>query len=94
MVRSPGVLDEGSIIAGKYRLEAPIGKGGMGAVWRATHLALGRSVALKMVLADKPSKEALDRFLREARSAAAVHHRNVVDVMDFGDGGGPGGLPS
>ena len=84
------VLAAGSVIAGKYRLDSPIGKGGMGAVWRATHLALGRPVAVKFVLASLDdahgaSAESLARFLREARSAAAVRHRNVVDVLDFGD---------
>lgn len=84
------VLAAGSVIAGKYRLDSPIGKGGMGAVWRATHLALGRAVAVKLVLASLDdthgaSKEQIERFLREARSAAAVRHRNVVDVLDFGE---------
>ncbi|AKF04625.1 serine/threonine protein kinase [Sandaracinus amylolyticus] len=79
------MLGAGSVIAGKYRLESPIGKGGMGAVWRATHLTLGRAVAVKMVLGDAPPPETLQRFLREARSLASVRHRNVVDVIDFGE---------
>ncbi|WP_236514745.1 serine/threonine-protein kinase [Sandaracinus amylolyticus] len=79
------MLGAGSVIAGKYRLESPIGKGGMGAVWRATHLTLGRAVAVKMVLGDAPPPETLQRFLREARSLASVQHRNVVDVIDFGE---------
>jgi hypothetical protein len=82
------VLDAGSTIAGKYRLERLLGKGGMGAVWRATHVALSRAVAVKFVLEHAgvaPRPETLERFMREARSAAAVRHRNVVDVLDYGE---------
>lgn len=87
------MIAAGSVIAGKYRLEVPLGKGGMGAVWRATHIALGRAVAVKFVLASVSeaqvaTHESIERFLREARSAAAVRHRNVVDVLDFGDENG------
>jgi serine/threonine protein kinase len=78
------VTSAGDIIAQRYRIESPLGEGGMGAVFRATHLELGRTVAIKLVRAEDPSEQALERFLREAKSAASVDHRNVVDVLDFG----------
>jgi serine/threonine protein kinase len=81
----------GAVIAEKYELIDAIGEGGMGAVWRARHRELGRTVALKFVLGEEPSESAIERFLREARSAAKVRHRNVVDVLDFGRG--KDGLP-
>ncbi|MGF1464827.1 MAG: serine/threonine-protein kinase [Sandaracinaceae bacterium] len=74
----------GFVVGGRYRLETPIGTGGMATVWKATHLALNRRVAVKFI--DRPAHTARtrERFLREARVAAAVHHRNVVDIIDFG----------
>src|SRR5687768_10859770 len=63
----------------------------MGAVWRATHVALGRSVAVKFVLDSAhgaPPPESLQRFLREARSLVVVSYCNVVDVLDFGEDSG------
>ncbi len=57
----------------------------MATVWEATHLALNRRVAVKLVhLPGVSPSQARDRFLREARVAAAVRHRNVVDILDFG----------
>jgi serine/threonine-protein kinase len=78
------VTSVGDIIAGRYRIEEAIGEGGMGAVFRATHLELGRAVAVKVMRSDDPSEQSLERFLREAKSAACVDHRNVVDVLDYG----------
>jgi serine/threonine-protein kinase len=81
----------GRIIGGKYELLAPIGEGGMGIVWRARHVELGREVALKRVHGDRAGEVTLQRFLREAQSAAAVRAPNVVDVVDYGrdDDGDP-----
>lgn len=57
----------------------------MATVWEATHLALNRRVAVKLVhLPGVSPAQARERFLREARVAAAVRHRNVVDILDFG----------
>ncbi len=82
-------MDRGRVIGEKYELVAPIGEGGMGVVWRAKHVTLGREVALKRVLGDHASETTLQRFLREAQSAAAVRAPNVVDVVDYGrDAGG------
>lgn len=74
------------VIDGKYKLISCLGKGGMGAVFRATHLHLGRTVAVKTLLQDYANSDAtaVSRFGREARAAAAVHHPNVVGVSDFG----------
>lgn len=74
------------VIDGKYKLISCLGKGGMGAVFRASHLHLGRTVAVKTLLQDYANSDAtaVSRFGREARAAAAVQHPNVVGVSDFG----------
>jgi serine/threonine-protein kinase len=78
-------IQPGLIIADRYRLERPIGSGGMATIWEATHVTLKRSVALKFVVVDGISLAGLrGRFLREARVAAAIRHRNVIDIVDFG----------
>lgn len=70
---------------GKYRLEAIIGRGGMGAVFRATHLGTDRTVAVKVILPALHGREAfLARFRREARAAGRLRHPNIVDLTDFG----------
>ncbi|HEY7255828.1 MAG TPA: protein kinase [Solirubrobacterales bacterium] len=72
----------GSTLAG-YRLDALIARGGMGVVYRATHLALDRPVALKVIARHLASDEGFrDRFLRESRLAASLEHPNVVPVYD------------
>lgn len=76
---------------GKYALIELIGQGGMGVVWKARHVDLGRLVALKQMHADRAGALMLQRFLREAQSAASVRAPNVVDVLDYGqdDSGDP-----
>lgn len=78
-------------IDGKYRLERLVGRGGMGTVYEATDLRLGRSVAVK-VMTDNlfGPREALRRFEREARTAASLRHRNVVAIYDYGQIGAGG----
>ena len=69
-----------------YRLEALLGRGGMGVVYRAYDLALDRDVALKLLaphLADDVSFR--ERFLRESRLAASLEHPNVVPIHDAGE---------
>ncbi|MEW2166874.1 protein kinase [Streptomyces sp. NPDC007084] len=75
------------LIAGRYRLEARIGRGGMGVVWRATDQLLGRQVAVKeLALDDSLSAEEFrlqrDRTLREARAVAQLHHPHIIVVHD------------
>jgi serine/threonine-protein kinase len=81
-------IAKGTLLGDRYLLTAPIGKGGMGSVWRAEHVSLGRPVAIKVVHAELGGAEMTARFLREARVAAAVRHPNVVDIVDFGTDGG------
>jgi serine/threonine-protein kinase len=72
----------------RYEIRDHIGQGGMGAVYRAVDTRLGRTVALKTVVAhrrgDKLTEEVRQRFMREALAASRVDHRNVVQVLDFG----------
>ncbi len=77
-------MSENRVIAGKYELLFPLGQGGMGIVWRARHLTLGRDVALKLIHDGGGDPVAVERFLREARHAASVRHPNVLDVTDVG----------
>ncbi len=78
-------------IDGKYRLDRLIGKGGMGAVYEATDLRLGRSVALKIMLGRAfGDRQALRRFEREAQACARLMHPNIVTVFDFGGIGADG----
>jgi len=73
------------ILDNKYQVEQLLGKGGMGAVYRATHLGTKRTVAVKVI---HPQLSAYDqfvaRFRREAEAAGRLRHPNVVDVTDFG----------
>jgi tetratricopeptide (TPR) repeat protein/tRNA A-37 threonylcarbamoyl transferase component Bud32 len=80
----------GRVLGGRYRIEEVIGRGGMGAVYRATDERLGRKVAVKVITvagaADPELRERVRaRFEREARAAAGLpHHPNVVPVYDYG----------
>src|SRR6266567_145891 len=70
---------------GNYRLLAVVGRGGMGAVYSAEHVYIGKRVAMK-ILHQRYAKnaDAVERFLREARAATSANHANIVDVHDFG----------
>jgi serine/threonine protein kinase len=85
--------DTGRVIAGRYRLQAPIGRGAMGVVWRARDQLLDRDVAIKEVqIADTLTQEeratAFQRTLREAKTAARLNHPAVVTVYDVAEDGG------
>ena len=72
-------------LAGRYVLEAPIGRGGMGEVWRATDTVLGRAVAIKTIdLRSLRDESGAARFEREARATAGLSNPNVVTVHDSG----------
>ncbi len=77
----------GTILRERYRLDAELGRGGMGIVYRATDLELMRQVAVK-VLSQASSIEARERLLREARSAAALNDPHIISVFDVGDASG------
>lgn len=69
----------------KYRMERQLGRGGMGAVYLATHLGTDRPVAVKVIVPQfMLNDEFVERFKREAKAAGRMRHPNVVDVTDFG----------
>ncbi|SEO17763.1 Serine/threonine protein kinase [Actinacidiphila rubida] len=92
-----GQVDEGRLVAGRYRLLERIGRGGMGTVWRAEDELLGRQVAVKKLhppqphMADDELATLFERTRREARAAARISHPNVIVVHDVVD---DAGLPS
>jgi hypothetical protein len=82
---TPGSVDVGITIDGKYRIDALLGRGGMGAVYRARDTGLERDVAVKVVRGDLvASAAARERFKREAQLAARLHHPAIVTVFDYG----------
>ena len=85
-VRLPADPLLGQALDGKYRLDEPLGEGGMGRVYRATHLLIERPVAVKVLHPHLVSdEEARERFRREARAAGRLRHPNGVAVTDFGE---------
>jgi serine/threonine protein kinase len=84
---SPSRLDDlvGAVVDSKYRVERLLGRGGMGAVFRAVHVGTDRTVALKVIAPDQADRaDFLARFEREARACGRLRHPNIVDVTDFG----------
>ena len=82
----PSHVRPGLIIAGKYRLEEEIGRGSMGTVYRAVHVTLGQRVAIKLISGEHlQSTEARKRFSVEAKAAAKLRSRHVVQVYDDGE---------
>lgn len=76
----------GATIAGRFRVEALLGRGGYGEVWRARQLRVDRLVALKLLRTDVAHRDdAARRFEREARLASRLSHPNAVRVIDFGE---------
>jgi serine/threonine protein kinase/WD40 repeat protein len=73
---------------GEYRIVREIGRGGMGVVYEAVQESLGRRVALKVLPADRNNGPFLERFRREARAAAGLHHTNIVPVFGVGEHNG------
>tara|TARA_B100000029_G_scaffold38698_1_gene36311 strand:- start:43 stop:381 length:339 start_codon:yes stop_codon:yes gene_type:complete len=78
-LRAAGPLD------GKYEIGKRLGAGGMGEVYKATHVGTKRPVAVKVIHPHfSQSPEFVERFRREAEAAGRLRHPNVVDVTDFG----------
>src|SRR3712207_4614141 len=76
----------GQVLAGKYRIEEKIDEGGMGCVYRATHVLMEKTVAIKVL---HPALAADDkivaRFTREAKAASRISHPHAINVTDFGE---------
>jgi serine/threonine protein kinase len=80
-----GVMQSGQTIAGKYRLNQPIGAGGMASVWSATNVFTERHFAIKfMHPAVAKTPEAAHRFMMEAKVSARVNHPNIIEIIDVG----------
>jgi serine/threonine-protein kinase len=78
-------LEAGTLVAGRYRIEREIGRGGMAQVYEAKHIEIGKGVAVKVLAAEFISSPVVvERFLREARAAAAVRSPYICDVYDSG----------
>lgn len=69
---------------GRYRLDSQLGQGGMGSVWRATHVELGTPAAVKLIESSGDPRDLVARFKREAQAAARLRGANVVQIFDFG----------
>ena len=75
----------GTVLAERYRIHDLVGRGGMGAVYRAEHLALGNTVAVKVLRASHGAHaDMVRRFQREAVAASQIRHPGIVEVTDFG----------
>jgi serine/threonine protein kinase len=84
----PRSLEPTAIVAG-YRIEEAIGRGGMGVVYRATQLALDRTVAIKLIATDRAQDPVFrERFKHESRLAASIEHVNVIPVYEAGEDDG------
>jgi serine/threonine protein kinase len=83
--RASTQIRAGQVIAGRYRIERCLSRGGMGSVWVATHLELGMAVALKLMAPEiAATSEGRQRFAREAKASAAIQSPHVVKVHDYG----------
>jgi serine/threonine protein kinase len=80
-----GVVSVGSVLDGRYRIDSVLGTGGMGRVYKGEHTGIGKAVAIKVLHAKLGgSREATQRFQREALASGRLDHPNIVGVSDFG----------
>src|ERR1044072_3377626 len=76
----------GSVLSGKYRIDERLNEGGMGAVYRGTHVLMDKTVAIKVLRPSLAADEKIvARFSREARAASRISHPNALSVTDFGE---------
>jgi serine/threonine-protein kinase len=76
----------GATLAGKYRIDARLSEGGMGTVYRGTHVLMDKTVAIKVLRSSLAADEKIvARFSREARAASRISHPNALSVTDFGE---------
>ena len=79
-------------LVGNYRLEQMVAEGGMGRVFRATHLSLGRPAAIKFLLPEHATRaDLVQRFFNEARAVNAIRHPHIIDIFDFVQESSPDG---
>jgi len=75
----------GQVVDGRYRIERIVGRGGMGTVYACRHVVVGKAFAMKVLRSGiERSEEILQRFIREAQAANAVHSRHICEMTDFG----------
>ncbi|HVZ33465.1 MAG TPA: serine/threonine-protein kinase, partial [Polyangiaceae bacterium] len=84
MSTPPVNLPDNRVFGGRYRLVRPLSEGGMGSVWEAEHLALKSTVVVKLIAGQVITAEARQRFLQEARTAAALASPHIVQIFDYG----------
>ncbi len=85
-IRTTPPVNAGRVLGGRYQLDAAIGSGGMGDIYRARRLHIGDTVAVKVLRPEVvDNAQSRQRFYREARAAAMLHHPNAVVIHDFGE---------
>lgn len=81
----PATPSSHRVCGGRYAAEAELGRGGMGRVFRARDLKLGREVAVKVLVPGPHDARQRERFEQEARAAGSLNHPNILDVHDVGE---------
>jgi len=82
--KSARKFEPGDIIGGSYKIKSLLGRGGMGVVYRAEHLTVGRDLAIKILAPDRVNEANWQRFETEGKAISRLEHRNIVKVYDMG----------